>query len=51
MGAVNGYIEEMIEGQKVIKVFNHEQAAKTGSAALTRPTVRRHPGPRPTAAP
>ena len=28
LGAVNGYIEEMISGQKVIKVFNHEQAAK-----------------------
>ena len=27
LGAVNGYIEEMIEGQKVIKVFNHEQKA------------------------
>ena len=27
LGAVNGYIEEMIEGQKVIKVFNHEQQA------------------------
>lgn len=27
LGEVNGYIEEMIEGQKVIKVFNHEQAA------------------------
>ena len=27
LGAVNGYIEEMIEGQKVIKVFNHEQEA------------------------
>ena len=27
IGAVNGYIEEMIEGQKVIKVFNHEAAA------------------------
>ena len=25
LGAVNGYVEEMIEGQKVIKVFNHEQ--------------------------
>lgn len=24
VGEVNGYIEEMIEGQKVIKVFNHE---------------------------
>ena len=30
IGDVNGYIEEMIEGQKVIKVFNHEQAAKEG---------------------
>ncbi|MBE6990693.1 MAG: ABC transporter ATP-binding protein [Ruminococcaceae bacterium] len=27
LGAVNGYVEEMIEGQKVIKVFNHEQKA------------------------
>ena len=27
LGAVNGYIEEMIEGQKVIKVFNHEAKA------------------------
>lgn len=27
IGAVNGYIEEMIDGQKVVKVFNHE--AKT----------------------
>ena len=24
LGAMNGYIEEMVEGQKVIKVFNHE---------------------------
>ncbi len=30
VGEVNGYIEEMIEGQKVIKVFNHEHAAKEG---------------------
>ena len=28
LGNVNGYIEEMITGQKVIKVFCHEQAAK-----------------------
>ena len=27
LGALNGYIEEMIEGQKVIKVFNHESKA------------------------
>ena len=30
LGEVNGYIEEMIEGQKVIKVFNHEAKAKEG---------------------
>ena len=30
LGQVNGYIEEMIEGQKVIKVFNHEHAAREG---------------------
>ena len=30
IGEVNGYIEEMIEGQKVIKVFNHEPAAMAG---------------------
>ena len=30
LGEVNGYIEEMIEGQKVIKVFNHEPEAKAG---------------------
>ena len=27
LGKVNGYIEEMMQGQKVVKVFNHEQAA------------------------
>lgn len=29
VGKMNGFIEEMIEGQKVIKVFNHEAHAKT----------------------
>ena len=28
LGATNGYIEEMISGQKVIKVFNHEPQTK-----------------------
>ena len=28
LGAVNGYIEEMITGQKVVKVFNHEEVSK-----------------------
>lgn len=30
IGAVNGYIEEMIHGQKVIKVFCHEEETKAG---------------------
>ncbi|SBW08310.1 ABC-type multidrug transport system, ATPase and permease components [uncultured Eubacteriales bacterium] len=30
MGKANGYIEEMISGQKVIKVFCHEEEAKAG---------------------
>ena len=28
LGAVNGYIEEMVSGQKVVKIFNHEEACK-----------------------
>lgn len=28
IGALNGYVEEMIEGQKVVKVFNHEKESK-----------------------
>jgi len=28
IGDMNGYVEEMINGQKVIKVFNHEEQAK-----------------------
>ena len=28
LGALNGFIEEMINGQKVVKVFNHEDACK-----------------------
>ena len=28
LGRVNGFIEEMIDGQKVVKVFNHEERAK-----------------------
>ncbi|MCM3512566.1 ABC transporter ATP-binding protein [Carnobacterium inhibens] len=27
LGTLNGYVEEMIEGQKVVKVFNHEEEA------------------------
>ena len=28
LGALNGYVEEMINGQKVVKVFNHEETCK-----------------------
>ena len=28
LGTLNGYIEEMINGQKVVKVFNHEETCK-----------------------
>jgi len=28
LGALNGYVEEMINGQKVVKVFNHEKTCK-----------------------
>ena len=28
LGAVNGYIEEMVNGQKVVKVFSHEETCK-----------------------
>jgi len=28
LGALNGYIEELINGQKVVKVFNHEDVCK-----------------------
>ena len=34
LGKVNGYIEEMIEGQKVVKVFCHEPQAKENFAKL-----------------
>ena len=28
LGTLNGYIEEMVSGQKVVKVFNHEEVCK-----------------------
>jgi len=34
VGKLNGFIEEMIEGQKVVKVFNHEEKAKKEFAKL-----------------
>ena len=34
LGKVNGYIEEMMEGQKVVKVFTHEQKTLEGFREL-----------------
>lgn len=34
LGAANGYIEETIEGQKVVKVFNHEKKVMDEFAVL-----------------
>lgn len=34
LGKVNGYIEEMMEGQKVVKVFCHEEESKKHFQAL-----------------
>ena len=34
LGALNGYVEEMVNGQKVVKVFTHEQKALEGFREL-----------------
>ena len=34
LGAVNGYIEEMMHGQKVVKIFNHEKVVMAEFDAL-----------------
>ena len=36
LGALDGYVEEMINGQKVIKVFCHEEASKNAFRAKNR---------------
>ena len=36
LGAVNGYIEELMEGQKVVKVFCHEEKSMQGFEKLNR---------------
>lgn len=41
VGKVNGYIEEMIEGQKVVKVFCHEKAVNSRFEGLNE-TLRRN---------
>ena len=41
LGIVNGYVEEMITGQKVVKVFNHEDACKEEFDKLNE-TLRRN---------
>ena len=34
LGKTEGYIQEMMNGQKVVKVFNHEEEAKAGFDAI-----------------
>ena len=34
LGALNGYIEELVDGQKVVKVFNHEKQAQAAFDVL-----------------
>ena len=41
LGTLNGYIEEMITGQKVVKVFNHEEVCKEEFDKLNE-TLRRN---------
>ena len=40
LGAVNGYIEEMIDGQKVVKIFNHEHTCEKEFDALNEQLCR-----------
>ena len=40
LGKLNGYVEEMINGQKVVKVFNHETACKEEFDALNEELCR-----------
>jgi ATP-binding cassette subfamily B protein len=34
VGKVNGYVEEMVDGQRVIKAFNHENEAVSGFSVI-----------------
>jgi len=40
LGALNGYVEEMIHGQKVVKVFNHEDTCREEFDALNEELCR-----------
>ena len=40
LGKLNGYVEEMVNGQKVVKVFNHEQVCKEEFDALNEELCR-----------
>lgn len=51
LGAANGFIEETIEGQKVVKVFNHEQNRLRRFPSSTTNCKTRRPAPTPTPAP
>ena len=42
LGAVNGYIEEMINGQRVVKIFNHEDTCKKQFDELKEEIGRAH---------
>ncbi len=41
LGEVNGYVEEMMSGQKVVKVFGHEARAEAGFEDLNRDLDRK----------
>ena len=49
IGDLNGYVEEMINGQRVVKVFCHEEAAKRTSTGATRNSATTPPAPTATA--
>ena len=38
LGSINGFVEEMVAGQKVEKVFNHEPQDLKNSAAEMKPS-------------
>lgn len=35
IGKINSYVEEMISGQRIVKVFNHEEKCKTDFAVIS----------------
>jgi len=45
LGSVNGYIEEMVDGLKVVKIFSYEDKAITDFKRRNEPIARRLPTP------